>query len=211
MDSTARLMYTRADPVFFDTPDRLPDQADRFPHADGPAPPAWHRGERGLWVTLRPPRVRLPAQGWKVHVSATILAAEGAIATTWKYCVDNGLAFKFLRSRAAMLATNSKEANRGSSGKLITIYPEDEGTLSTILPELSHLLAGLPGPYILSDLRYGSGPLYVRYGAFVEQYCPDENGEPALALSGRDGALVPDRRGPVFTVPDWVALPNLLR
>lgn len=210
MDSTARLMYTRADPVFFDTPDRLPDQADRFSHADAPAPPAWHRAERGLWVTLRPPDVRLPAQGWKAHVSATIPSAERAISTTWKYCVDNGLAFKFLRSKAAMLATNSKEANRGSSGKLVTIYPEDEGSLGTILHELSRLLTDVPGPYILSDLRYGSGPLYVRYGAFVEQYCPDENGEPTLALSRPDGALVPDRRGPVFTVPDWVALPNFL-
>jgi hypothetical protein len=38
---------------------------------------------------------------------------------------------------------------------------------------LGELLYGQPGPYILSDLRWGSGPLYVRYGGFAERYCID--------------------------------------
>jgi hypothetical protein len=57
---------------------------------------------------------------------------------------------------------NGKYAPRGSSGKIVTIYPADEVACERILADLGQLLDGEPGPYILGDLRYGAGPLYVR-------------------------------------------------
>ena len=47
--------------------------------------------------------------------------------------------------------------------------------------ELMAELAGVAGPYILSDLRFGAGPLYVRYGAFHELYCFDSDGDAVTA------------------------------
>ena len=105
---------------------------------------------------------------------------------------------------------NAKYAPRGGSGKFITIYPADDAELEVILTELGGRLAGQPGPYILSDLRHGDGPLYVRYGGFAERYCQDDRGELVTAIEDASGRLVPDRRGPVFSVPDWVALPSCL-
>ncbi len=204
------MLYCLADRAFFDAPDRVDDSAQRFAYSDRPAPAGWVRAEERFYVNMRPGGVTLPDQGWKIHVAATAPDAERAIAIVWDYCVANEVAFKFLRSRRIAAFTGSKQANRAGSGKLLTLYPARPGDLETTLTGLAPLLEGIAGPYILSDLRYGNGPLYVRYGAFRYLHCPDAHGEPVYALRRADGTLVPDRRGPVFTLPDEIALPSLL-
>jgi len=81
-----------------------------------------------------------------------------------------------------MVMFNSKSARRGSSGKLVTIYPADDAELELVLKELDGILVGVEGPYILSDLRYADGPLFVRYGGFVERHCLSAARERVLAL-----------------------------
>jgi serine/threonine protein kinase len=110
-----------------------------------------------------------------------------------------------------MLMHNSKAAFRGSSGKLVTIYPMDQDQLELALKELDVILAGVKGPYILSDLRYGEGPLFVRYGGFTMRYCLAENGERVAAIEDGEGRLVPDVRGPTFSLPSWVPLLKFLK
>ncbi len=66
------------------------------------------------------------------------------------------------------------------------------------------------GPYILSDLRYGDGPLYARYGAFTKRHCRNGEDELVPAITDASGKLVPDVRQPVFSVPPWVTLPAFL-
>jgi tRNA A-37 threonylcarbamoyl transferase component Bud32 len=136
--------------------------------------------------------------------------AEEILATVWDYCVPRRIAFKFLCGRHILFMANSKYAHRGSSGKLVTIYPVDEAEFELVLKELGEILDGQPGPYILSDLRWGSGPLYVRYGGFLQRYCLSERGELVLAIEDETGRLIPDRREPTFKVPSWVTLPEFL-
>jgi tRNA A-37 threonylcarbamoyl transferase component Bud32 len=124
--------------------------------------------------------------------------------------VPRGIDFKFLRSPSALLARVSKYAPRGYSGKLVTIYPVDDGACHTILRELGDLLDGEPNPYILSDLRWGAGPLHVRYGAYISRYCVGPGGAVVPAIADATGTLVPDRRSPVFHLPEWVTLPDFL-
>ena len=211
MESPKYLTFCLSDPIFFDTPARMADHGSRFSQSLSPAPEGWRRGEFGLWTVLTAIGTVLPDQGWKVHLSATPDAAAELLDRVWDYCVGRRLAFKFLRSRAAVQAVNAKEASRGSSGKLVTIYLPTADDLATVLPELTERLAGITGPYVLSDLRYGPGPAYVRYGAFTELYCADPDGEPTPALRTPDGDLVPDRRGPVFSLPGWVTVPEIVR
>jgi class III lanthionine synthetase len=125
-------------------------------------------------------------------------------------CVRNRISFKFVRSKQLLFLRNVKYASRRSSGKFITIYPADEAQLETVLVELDASLNGRPGPYILSDLRWGAGPLYVRYGGFAERYCVGADGELELALEDERGRLVPDRRETTFQVPSWVRVPACL-
>ncbi|MGH3428135.1 MAG: class III lanthionine synthetase LanKC, partial [Mycobacteriales bacterium] len=162
------------------------------------------------WHVRRPIDVELPAQGWKVHVSACLDNAEGVLAVAADYCVNRRIVFKFLRSPDLLLLANAKYADRRSSGKFVTIYPADEAQLEAVLTELGEVLDGSPGPYVLSDLRWGQGPLYVRYGGFVERYCLSETGSLELAINDPEGRLVPDRREPIFRFPEWVPLPAFL-
>ncbi|MEV8376047.1 class III lanthionine synthetase LanKC [Kribbella sp. NPDC056861] len=203
-------LYCLADRLFYDTPANRGAEVPDFAACARAVPSGWEHVAGEVWMNYAPAGLRLPQQGWKIHVSAGLDDAEQAIAAIWEYCVPRGLAFKFLRSKPVAVMLNSKSAARGSSGKLVTIYPTDEAQFELVLKELDTLLAGIRGPYILSDLRYADGPLFVRYGAFVTRYCLSDSGERVYALADAEGRLVPDVRGPTFSIPSWVTLPPFL-
>ncbi len=163
--------YCLMDAHFYDTPARARGGNTAFTQARRPAPASWARSEMDNWVVLRPDDVTLPLQGWKIHVSACLDNAAQILTEVCNYCLPRRIPFKFLPSREELLLANAKYAHRGSSGKFVTVYPADEDGLERVLTELGPVLDGRPGPYILSDLRWGEGPLYVRYGAFGERYC----------------------------------------
>jgi tRNA A-37 threonylcarbamoyl transferase component Bud32 len=204
------LLHCLADRDFYDHPERWDDVDSSFSHTGRLAPAGWGRVEQGVWIGLHPRGVRLPPQGWKIHVSACLEDAENVLDVVWNYCVTHNITFKFLRSRGILLVTTSKYADRASSGKLLTLYPVGDAELERTLVELATALERYRGPYILSDLRWGSGPLYVRYGAFLDQYCSSETGDLVPAITNPDGRLVPDLRRPVFQVPPWVEVPAFL-
>ena len=209
MDPQLYEMFCRADATFFDTPERIADDPTRF-DLDLPAQ-GWHRRQRGLWVACAPDDVRLPDQGWKIHVSTTPAQARRVLDVVSGYCVAAGVTFKYLRSAEILLLLNGKQAPRASSGKFVTVYPVDDAAFERVATDLAELLAGTPGPYVLSDLRIGEGPLYVRYGGFTPVYCADPDLGDVPALRRPDGVLVPDHREPVFRMPDWVTPPEFLR
>ncbi|HEX2132014.1 MAG TPA: class III lanthionine synthetase LanKC [Actinophytocola sp.] len=203
--------FCMADPTFYDALHSEQTAGESFRTAARPLPAGWSLREQDDWLVVDPAqRQDLPLQGWKIHASATADNAERVLDTIWDYCVPRGISFKFLRSATALTARVSKYAPRGYSGKLVTIYPRDDAACETMLTELGQLLDGEASPYILSDLRWGRGPLYVRYGAFANRYTIDESGEVIEAIADPEGNLVPDRRGPVFKPPPWVTLPDFL-
>ncbi|KUJ68045.1 serine/threonine protein kinase [Streptomyces albus subsp. albus] len=222
-------VFCLIDPHFYETPDRLSggsapatsDAAVRgtsYEAAQRPVPDGWTTFLVGDWYHVTPvlpdgsPRPGRPPQGWKIHVSACLDNAEKIAAQVWDYCVPRDIPFKFVPTVQALHLRNSKYAGRGSSGKFATLYPADDAELHRILTELGDILAGEPGPYILTDLRWNDGPLYVRYGGFARRYCVDSEGDGSLvpAIEDPDGRLVPDRRDPAFQMPDWVRLPDFL-
>ena len=201
--------YCLADRIFYDSP-RRHDPLTLFPISRRELPDGWRRVRYGDWLINIPPGSTIPTQGWKIHVSTCLDNSDEVISQVWKYCVPRGISFKFLGSRMAVLMRNAKYSSRSASGKAVTIYPSDEAACEHILRELDAELAGTPGPYILSDLRYGAGPLYVRYGSFTERFCLDSSGEMAPAIENQAGDLVPDSRSHVFMTPEWVSLPEFL-
>ncbi|MEV8508961.1 class III lanthionine synthetase LanKC [Actinoplanes sp. NPDC051475] len=203
--------YCAADPLFYESLATVQRSAGDFPAARRPLPEGWRIRAHEDWLIAGPDGARLPRQGWKIHSSGCPQNAQRIVDTIWHYCVPRGISFKFLRSRQVLFMRNSKYSPRASSGKLATIYPLDDAGAHTILTELGALLAGEPGPYILSDLRWGDGPLHVRYGAFAHLYCVGEDGDLVPALGGPDGTLEPDRRQAVFSLPSWLELPTYLQ
>ncbi|MEU6675732.1 class III lanthionine synthetase LanKC [Streptomyces sp. NPDC046925] len=210
-------VYCLADRHFYETPDRLSvgGSAPVFGTAERPVPRGWRSARQGDWLTLVPVDEEgharpAPQQGWKIHVSATLENADRIAAAVWDHCVPRYVPFKFIAGRPLLHLRNSKYAGRDGSGKFATIYPADERQLHSILEELGQELAGNEGPYILTDLRWQEGPLYVRYGAFTRRMCVDERGGLVPAIEDDRGRLVPDSRDPAFRVPEWVTLPPFL-
>ncbi|MGW6985276.1 class III lanthionine synthetase LanKC [Streptomyces sp. NPDC054932] len=200
--------FCDADRWFYDAPYRR--DGENYPAALAPVPAGWQTHRSGDWLALRPVDARLPSQGWKIHVSACLDNAESVLERVHRYCVDRRIAFKFVPSRYLLHLRNAKYADRAASGKFLTVYPADQEQCRRIAEELDALLAGEPGPYILSDLRWNSGPVHLRYGSFTLRHCYDDRGELVPAIEDPEGRLVPDPRGPVFQPPEWVEPPPFL-
>ncbi|MCE7081013.1 class III lanthionine synthetase LanKC [Streptomyces sp. ST2-7A] len=221
--------FCLADPYFYETPARGPARSRRsnsstdanggngtngkggeFPAARRPVPAGWTTGRAGDWLHLHPEGLDLPAQGWKIHVSARPGNAARIADAVHDYCVPRRLSFKFVPTSHQVYLRNSKYAPREAAGKFVTLYPEDTNRLRVVLEELDEILKGETGPYVLSDLRWREGPLYVRYGGFTRRLCADDSGALVPALENAEGELVPDLRRPGFHLPPWVTLPDFL-
>ncbi|MGW1248620.1 class III lanthionine synthetase LanKC [Streptomyces sp. NPDC002535] len=207
-------VFCDADRHFYDAPHRLvfaEGAGDSlYRAATLPVPEGWTSHRTGDWLALRPLDHALPSQGWKIHVSACLDNAEAILSTVRAYCLEQDVAFKFVPSRYLLHQRNAKYADRSASGKFITVYPADDQQCERVATDLAGLLEGRPGPYILSDLRWGRGPVHLRYGSFTLRHCYDEHGELRPAVEDGSGTLVPDRREPVFHVPAWVTPPAFL-
>ena len=156
------------------------------------------RHELEGWVMHLPQDRSLPAQGWKIHVSACLDNAErGPRHASGTTASPPASRSSSSATATALLLRNAKYADRGASGKFVTIYPADEAAARDRAHRARRRCStGQPGPYILSDLRWGDGPLYVRYGGFAERYCLGASGELELGHRRRSGELVPDRARP---------------
>jgi tRNA A-37 threonylcarbamoyl transferase component Bud32 len=203
-------LFCLADPEFYDSAMLATVKDQPFAIAGRKPPHGWDSKRIDDWLMHAPDGLRLPPQGWKIHASACLDNAESIVETIWEYCVRERIAFKFLPSRELLFLRNMKYASRGYSGKFVTIFPVDEQQLERTLSELGPALDGHESPYILSDLRWGKGPLYVRYGGFAGRFCVGPSGELEAAIEDADGRLVPDRRGATFQVPSGVVLPACL-
>ncbi|MEH0985766.1 class III lanthionine synthetase LanKC [Micromonospora sp. CPCC 205556] len=201
--------FCAVDPLFYDSLASASAKTPRYA-ADRPPTDGWEVEVKDDWLIHAPVGGSLPQQGWKIHVSARLDNAERVLTRVMDYCQPRGIPYKHLRGPRMLLMRNSKYARRGSSGKFITVYPRDDAELELTAKELAALLDGEQGPYILSDLRYGEGPVYLRYGGFAARYCLSPEGQVVPAIEDQDGTLVPDRRDPVFHVPEWVTLPDFL-
>jgi hypothetical protein len=201
--------YSRADRLFYDAPGPALDAGD-FAAVLPALPSDWREADHGVWRVLTAEGAALPDQGWKIHISGTPGNAEKVVTTAAEYCIPRRIPWKHQRSPAAVRECNAKTAPRPGSGKVVTIYPRDETQLAVVLAELSAALAGEPGPYVLSDLRYGDGPLYVRYGAFLTRF-GEIDGVRVPVLRRPDGSPAADERRPGFHPPSWVALPACLQ
>ncbi|WP_312871228.1 class III lanthionine synthetase LanKC [Streptomyces lonarensis] len=207
--------YCGTDPHFYDRPrghgEGAAPEADWYPAARGPLPPRWQRADRGDWVSWSPADAVLPQQGWKIHVSATLDNAAVVLERVVAVCVARDVPFKCVPSPALLLRRNAKYADRAGSGKFVTVYPDGEQQLRELCEALCEELAGQEGPDVLSDLRCGSAPVHVRYGAFAARYCAAADGRLVPAIADPDGTLVPDPRSPGLRLPPWVELPAFLR
>ncbi|MGW4381609.1 class IV lanthionine synthetase LanL [Kitasatospora sp. NPDC004531] len=168
----------------------------------------WTVAVEGFWCTVRPPGRELPAQGWKLHVSAASPAAAEVLAAVAAVLAEDPCAFKFAADRERVHEINSRNSDRASAGKFITVYPDGDEQFRRLAAELHRATSGMPGPAILSDRPYRPGSLvHYRYGVFAARALLGPDGAYRSMLRGPGGEPVEDVRTASYRRPPWVADP----
>ncbi|MEY2488139.1 MAG: hypothetical protein QOC70_81 [Verrucomicrobiota bacterium] len=157
----------------------------------------------GSWSYSRPLRADDPAQGWKLHVSATILSAAEVFARAEPILRKHDALFKVPCRLELLRSLNSGLADFSQIGKFLTIYPRSTDEALELARELHRATRGLPGPRIPFDARYCKESLvYYRYGAFRRSV----DGTPGYIYSPKRRRYR-DKRAPGRAVPRWLEDP----
>lgn len=159
----------------------------------------------GFWVLATPSGNAESSQGWKLHLSASIVNAANLLDRALQCLIAERVQFKVARSRRDLAALNEGESGLSQIGKFVTVYPLDDQQAVRLADLLDRATAGLAGPTVPSDrvLRPGSAVHY-RYGGFSGQVVRLPHGEIAPAIQDPEGKLVPDRRGEFYEPQPWM-------
>ncbi|MGH8086024.1 MAG: class III lanthionine synthetase LanKC [Lysobacter sp.] len=202
------MLHTLANKKFFEDIENI-EHTDDFEKLLSPLlPEGWETRLSGVWLHARHPEHRLPAQGFKIHLSTTPSAATDVIRAASRVCFDNNTSFKVSRDPRMLSIMNSKHYPRGNAGKLMTIYPVNETHFRALIKEVHEATEHFKGPYILSDKRYGNaGVVYYRYGEILSKARRTVAGYKQSQLSAPDGSAYKEVRLPYYRLPPWVSEP----
>ncbi|HZR49507.1 MAG TPA: class III lanthionine synthetase LanKC [Streptosporangiaceae bacterium] len=171
-------------------------------------PADWGTATWEFWASAVPPELKLPAQGWKIHISSTVENAEQTLARVIEVVVASRAACKVLADTDWLRLMNSKDADRRSAGKFIVVYPRTTEELRALVVKLADATTGLAGPYVLTDRRFpGSRCVFYRYGEIIPSATRDRLGVREPLLTDPDGVDHPDERAIPYTLPPWVKDP----
>ena len=163
--------------------------------------------EHSLWRYSRPASVSEPKQGWKLHLSATVLNATDVLERLGPFLHAKDVLFKAPRRLQDLNRLNSGLFYGYTQvGKAFTIYPPSDRDCVALANELHELTRGFAAPSVPFDERYRPDSLvFYRYGSFKHQSIQNEDGTQTRAISDPNGNLIPDSRESVG--PDWAANP----
>jgi Protein kinase domain len=157
----------------------------------------------GYWRYSRRPQPDDPRQGWKIHVSATILSAAEVFSRVKAILRKYDALFKIPARPELLASLNAGLPDFSQVGKFLTIYPRSTIEAKALARELHLATRGLSGPRIPFDMRYRPNSLvHYRYGAFRRS-----SKNPGGLIRGPTGKLKPDKRGPGLAVPPWLEDP----
>ncbi|MDX8344167.1 class III lanthionine synthetase LanKC [Rossellomorea sp. YZS02] len=152
-----------------------------------------------------------PDQGWKIHITADLEEASRLLYDVAEYLFREEISFKYVPNFRALSSKNVKYANRGASGKFITVYPENNEVFYKLLNDLKIVTESYKlGPYILNDQQWQGSNVFFRYGG-LKRVTTELNGEKVLAIKRPDGTYIPDERLPYYHLPDFVEEPDFLK
>ncbi|MER5647113.1 lanthionine synthetase LanC family protein [Streptosporangium sp. NPDC002524] len=168
----------------------------------------WSVSDGEFWCLVVPGGYAMPAQGWKLHVSATMLSAPIVLSRVVRVLAAEGCAFKFPARLGDYWELLAPHCPRGQAGKFVTAYPAGSAEAARLAPLLDEATWGLPGPAILSDHSYRPGGIvHYRYGAFGGHRVLGNDGFYEVRLRTPEGTTIHDERLPRFSPPSFATSP----
>jgi len=162
--------------------------------------------EDSMWRYSRRPAPSDRQQGWKLHVSATILNASHILKSVGPVLRDSGVQFKAARTLDDVQSLNSGlRSTYTQIGKIITVYPRSDDEAVLLAKRLHQLTYRFRAPAVPFDLRLREkSNVYYRYGAFAQMKI-ECDGILLPAVISPSGKLVTDLREE--PKPEWVCDP----
>lgn len=157
-------------------------------------------------------RLREPAdaqQGWKLHISATILTASVVFEAVAPFLKNQQAYYK-----APVSLKELKKINSGvhydytQIGKFITVYPQNDEQAVYFAEQLHRMTARIPAPSVPYDLKFKpESCVHYRYGSFRANEIKHSDGTSGMAMRDGQGNLIPDPRDSEKPYPDWISNP----
>lgn len=145
-------------------------------------------------------------QGWKLHVSASILKATEILERIGPILSRHDVLFKAPRTLRELDRLNSGIFYGYSQvGKFITVYPNSTRQAVSLAAKLHNVTRQMEAPAVPFDFRYRPGSnVFYRYGAFKS--FETSSREVEYVIRDPNGILVPDERSSI-TKPHWLSDP----
>jgi hypothetical protein len=158
----------------------------------------------GIWAHRSGARLSA-RQGWKLHLSATVLSANDLLQRCGEILLRSGFQFKMAATLVEISKLNSgSHYGRSQVGKVVTVYLPDAADAKRLAEQLHQKIGSLPCPEIPSDRRYKPGSnVFYRYGGY-DKTRMRKAGKMVLAYRDPAGNLVPDMRTAATAVPKWL-------
>lgn len=165
------------------------------------------KSEDSIWRFNRDSKPQEPLQGWKLHISATILEACDLFEQIVPFLIAEDVQFKAPKFLEELAKLNcGLQYGYQQVGKFITIYPLTETQAVKIAGRLHELTKNFSAISIPYDEQYlPDSCVFYRYGAFSKIEKTDENGKVFLAIRNQAEEFVPDNR--FQAVPEWASNP----
>ena len=165
--------------------------------------------ENSVWRYSREALPDDPAQGWKLHIPATVLTANQVLQTVAPFLSHHRALYKAPSSLRELDKLNSGIFYGYSQvGKFLTVYPRTNEEAVVLARRLHQLTRRMPAPSIPFDLKYRPGGcVYYRYGAFKTMEMGDADGRVTDAIRDPQGNLIPDVRDSTAAKPVWAVDP----
>lgn len=162
------------------------------------------RADSTFWRFSRVSKPQETLQGWKLHISATVLEACDLFERVAPFLTNKSLRFKAPGSLSELVKLNSGlDYGYWQVGKFLTVYPSTEIEVVELARELHDLTQEFISIAVPFDNRYlPDSSVFYRYGAFEEIEMTNEDGLTVPAIKNLSGELVYDDR--LQAVPEWL-------
>jgi class III lanthionine synthetase len=144
-------------------------------------------------------------QGWLLHVSVIVPQMPVLLERLLPVLLDAGIPFKIIKSSSCHADLNTGQYGLTQVGKVLTIYPENDGLALEMAWFILARTADLAGPPVRTDLSL-SPVLFARYGSFNPILKMDILGNAQRYIHNGDGELIPDQYSIPYQAPP--GLPN---